>query len=115
MLLLLCSGCVPIKQKGTTHYLVLGVGVVSVNNTNKEVAGVSRANVVGFMASERGAKLGYATESTVSVKTNENVIVEVTKSPFGPLKVDVPRWSSGYVVETKTFNPTNVCVPSSAH
>lgn len=110
--LFLGSGCVPFRSKGTTHYLVLGIGVVSVSNTNKEVAQVSRANAIGLLASERGVKLGYGAESTVSIKTNENVIVEVRKAPFGPLNVNVPNPYASYVVEAKpvTFNPTNVCV-----
>lgn len=111
MWLLLGSGCVPIKRGGTTHYLILGAGIVSVSNTNKEVAQVSRANAIGVMASERGMKLGYGAESTVSIKTNENVVIEVRKAPFGPLKIDVPgSATSGIVVEQSKFNPTNVCV-----
>lgn len=111
VLIIVSSGCVPIRGKGTTHYLVFGIGVVSVGSTNREVADVSRANTVGFLASKNGVKLGYASELTIAVKTNENVVVEASKYPFGPFKVEVPRWSNGYVVETKQLNPTNVCAP----
>jgi len=111
LLLLLSSGCVPLKTKGTTHYLVLGVGVVSVSNTNREIAQVQRATALGLLASERGVKIGYGAESVVSIKTNENVIVEVRKAPFGPLRVNVPNPITGYVIETRSkFSPTNVCV-----
>lgn len=112
MWLLLGSGCVPIRSKGTTHYFILGAGVVSVSNTNREVAQVSRASALGFLASDHGVKLGYGAESTVSIKTNENVIIEVRKAPFGSLNVGVPGRSSNFTVESKPtgFNPTNVCV-----
>lgn len=91
--LLLGSGCVPLRTKGTTHYLVLGVGVVSVNNTNQETAQIVRANVVGFMATERGVKLGYGAETSVSIKTNANIVIEVKQAPFKPLSVCVPPLS----------------------
>ena len=47
VLLLMVGGCVPLRNGGTTHYLVLGVGIVSVNDTNREAARVTRANAVG--------------------------------------------------------------------
>jgi hypothetical protein len=68
----------------------LGFGVVSVNTTNREVAQVTRASVVGVMASEHGVRIGYGADTSVSIKTNENVVVEVKQSPFKPLSVCVP-------------------------
>jgi len=88
--LLLVSGCVPLRQGGTTHYLVLGIGVVSVNRTNQAVAEVTRANALGVMASRRGLTVGYAAETSVGIKTNENVVIEVKQAPLKPLSVCVP-------------------------
>ena len=89
-LLLLGSGCLPIQRDGTTHYLVLGFGIVSVNNTNTTLAQVSRANALGVLVSNHGVTAGYASESLVCIKTNENIVVEVQQSPFKPLNVCVP-------------------------
>lgn len=93
LLLLLGSGCVPIRQNGTTHYLVIGFGVVSVNNTNREVAQVIRANALGVMVSNRGMTAGYSATTSVSIKTNENVLIEVKQAPLKPLTVCVPPLS----------------------
>ena len=90
VLFLLGSGCVPFRTKGTTHYLVLGVGIVSVSTTNQVVAQVTRANVVGLMASERGVKIGYGAETSVGIETNANIVIEVKQAPFKPLNVCVP-------------------------
>lgn len=78
-LLTLVCGCVPFRQNGTTHYLILGVGLVSVNSTNQPVATVVKANVLGIMGSTMpGPKLtvGYAASTVATVATNQNVIVE---------------------------------------
>jgi len=88
--LLLVSGCVPIHKKGTTHYLVFGLGVVSVNSTNRTVATVVRANAIGVVASGSGMKIGYSAETRVDIKTNENIVIEVNKKPFKSLSVCVP-------------------------
>lgn len=90
---LLGSGCVPIRKNGTTHYLVVGVGVVSVNNTNRDLAQVVRANALGVLVSNRGMTAGYSAETSVSVRTNDNIAVEVSQSPFKSLNVCVPSSS----------------------
>ena len=91
--LLLVSGCVPIRKGGTTHYVVVGFGVVSVNNTNRDVAQVIRANALGVMVSNRGMMAGYSATTSVSTKTNENVLIEVKQAPLKPLTVCVPPLS----------------------
>lgn len=91
--LILGSGCVPFRTNGTTHYLVFGVGVVSVNNTNLDVAQVTRANALGVMVSNRGLTAGYSATTSVSIKTNENVLIEVKQAPLKPLTVCVPPLS----------------------
>lgn len=91
--LLMGSGCVPFKSDGTTHYLVIGIGVVSVNNTNKTIAQVTRVSVAGFMASELGVVAGFVSQASIAVKTNENIAIEVQQLPFKPIKVCVPSYS----------------------
>lgn len=89
-LLLLGSGCVPFHKDGTTHYLVIGVGIVSVNDTNRSAAQVTRANALGVAVTGRGLTAGYLAETSVAIQTNENVVIEVKQSPFKPLSVCVP-------------------------
>lgn len=82
-------GCIPIRTNGTTHYLVLGVGVVSVNNTNQYAASVTKANVLGGYVSDHGGGVGYSSEQRIMVNTNVNMDIEVSKVPFKPMKVNV--------------------------
>ena len=89
MCLLLGSGCVPIRTNGTTHYVVLGIGVVSVNNTNQYAASVTRANVLGAYVSDHGGGIGLSSEQRMMVSTNDNILIEVSKTPFKPIKVNV--------------------------
>ena len=82
-------GCVPIRTKGTTHYLVVGLGVVSVNNTNQYAASVTKANVLGGYVSDHGGGVGYSSEQRIMISTNVNMDIEVSKVPFKPMKVNV--------------------------
>jgi hypothetical protein len=80
VLLALACGCVPFHRGGTTHYLVLGFGLVSVNSTNQIAVTAVKANVLGVMASTMpGPKLsvGYTSMAAASVETNQNAIVEI--------------------------------------
>ena len=89
-LILICmSGCIPIHSGGTTHYLVVGIGVVSVNNTNQYAASVTKANVLGGYVSEHGSGIGYSSEQRIMVSTNTSMDIEVSKMPFKPVKVNV--------------------------
>lgn len=87
--LLLMVGCIPIRTNGTTHYLVIGLGVVSVNNTNQYAASVTKANVLGGYVSDHGGGVGYSSEQRIMVNTNVNMDIEVSKVPFKPMKVNV--------------------------
>lgn len=92
VLLLLVSGCVPFRKNGTTHFLVLGIGVVSVNNTNQSVSQVTKSTVLGARVSGHGVAVGYVDEACVAIKTNENVVVEIKQLPFHSLSVCVPHY-----------------------
>jgi hypothetical protein len=87
--MILMVGCIPIRTNGTTHYVVLGIGVVSVNNTNQYAASVTKANVLGGYVSEHGGGIGYSSEQRIMVSTNASMDIEVSKVPFKPLKVNV--------------------------
>ena len=87
--LILMSGCIPIRTNGTTHYLVLGIGVVSVNNTNRSVAQVTKATVLGGYASENGGGIGYSSKNSIMVVTNADIDIEVYSAPFKSMKVNV--------------------------
>lgn len=89
MCLLLGSGCVPIRTNGTTHYVVIGFGVVSVNNTNQAVAQVTKTTVLGGYASEHGGGVGFSTQNRIMVSTNSDLTIEVNSVPFKSMKVNV--------------------------
>jgi hypothetical protein len=86
---LFICGCVPIRTNGTTHYLVIGIGVVSVNNTNQYAASVTKANVLGGYVSEHGGGIGYSSEQRIMVRTNADMDIEVKSVPFKSMKVNV--------------------------
>lgn len=88
--LLLISGCVPIRVPGTTHYLVVGLGVVSVSTTNATIAQVTKSSAVGLVVSQHGLAAGLSSGSVVAIKTNADVNVEVKQMPFKSLNVCVP-------------------------
>jgi len=84
----LLTGCVPFSRNGTRHYLVLGIGIVSVNNTNQTVADITKAHVLGIYGALEpvpGLSAGYVSTTTISVKTNSNVLIDVSKG-----KVQIP-------------------------
>ena len=87
--LILMVGCVPIRTNGTTHYLVIGIGVVSVNNTNQYSAAVTKTTVLGGYVSENGGGVGYSSKNQIMVRTNANIDIEVMSVPFKSMKVNV--------------------------
>ena len=83
------AGCVPLKSG---HVLVIGFGVVSTSHSN-EMASVTRTSALGLVASDLpGTKLavGYASSMVISVKTNSNLLIEVTQAPLSPITIAVP-------------------------
>ena len=83
------SGCIPIRSGGTTHYLVVGIGVVSVNNTNRSQAQITKSTVLGGYASENGGGIGYSSQNRIMVVTNADMDIEVFSAPFKSMKVNV--------------------------
>ena len=80
----------PFNRGGTTYYLVIGVGVVSVSNTNTSVARVVKTDAIGITGTPHGVTVGYTGSSVISVNTNQNILVEVQRLPGKPLTVCVP-------------------------
>jgi len=77
-LALLLAGCT-FQKNGVVHHVIIGFGVVSVNKTNL-AAQVTSAKAVGVYCSDApGAKFvaGYLDQTTTSIRTNSNVILEV--------------------------------------
>jgi len=89
--LILIVGCVPIHVNGTTHYLVVGIGVISVNNTNQALAQVTKATILGGYASEQGGGIGFSSVKKVMIATNVNMVIDVSNAPFKPLNVEVQK------------------------
>ena len=87
--MLFMSGCIPIRTSGTTHYLVIGIGVVSVNNTNQASAMVTKATILGGYVTDNGVGVGYKSSSKIMVNTNSDMDIEVSSVPFNPVTVNV--------------------------
>ncbi len=89
-------GCVMRTDSGDNHkarYLVIGLGVVWVNDSKPEVATVSGVKSVGITVSDRpGMKLsvGYTDSYAVNVPDGQaNVLVEFSQKLDGDAKVEV--------------------------
>ena len=88
ILALLLSGCA--LRSGKQTRLIIGFGIVSVSDTNTNVALVTRTKAIGFSVSDQpGLKFGagYSSSVVVAVKTNANLLIEVDDRPGEPLKV----------------------------
>lgn len=89
ILALTLSGCV--LPSGKQHRLIIGFGVVSISDTNQNIAQVTRTKAIGFTVSDQpGLKFGagYSSSVFVAVKTNANLLIEVDEQPGQPLKVN---------------------------
>lgn len=91
---LACVGCVAIPGSGgATHYLVLGVGLISVSDPQKkEAAVVTDTRALGLVLSDRpGPKLslGYLSSTVTTIPRDvEHVLIEVKKTGLGPLVIE---------------------------
>ncbi|HJU06221.1 MAG TPA: hypothetical protein VJ692_13815 [Nitrospiraceae bacterium] len=90
----LLGGCtLPIQGQGnTTHHLIVGVGVCSVNDPKDKAVVTTDTHALGLSVSDRpGLKfgLGYSSSTVVTVGDGaEDVRIEVSKTLGGPLIVD---------------------------
>jgi hypothetical protein len=95
-------GCLHIKDAdGTTHHIIVGVGVVSVKEAPNRAMTVTSANVVGLYVTDQpgaSACLGYSSNLVTTVADGaENIVAEVRRDPFAPLRVETPNagWWGG--------------------
>jgi len=87
-----CSG-IPIKTKSGLHYLIIGIGVVSVPvDERADGAYVASTDMIGLQLSDQPgvkAALGIMTSSTIIVpQTTDNILIEVKKPSWRDLKVE---------------------------
>lgn len=78
-----CSG-IPVRAKnGTTHYLIIGLGVVSV----REQTGVSVVSVAagGLTASQGAIRIGVGRQHEVQIAPEQagNTVISVGATPLG--------------------------------
>ena len=90
LLLAFAAGCSTTGRDGTRHYLIIGLGVVSVNTTNSAGAQVYKMQALGLGASDMpGVRIhaGYASSLVVVVPPTNSTLLEISDGPFSPLKV----------------------------
>jgi hypothetical protein len=75
LLLVLLTGCVPIRHNGKTYYVVVGAGVIRVSQTNDVT--VVRARSLGFYAGDGHANIGLSSVYVARVPTNANVVLDI--------------------------------------
>jgi len=94
LLVVLLSGCVGQMQTndGTTHYLIIGFGIVSVGRSPADTVQATRMTAVGLSVSDQPVLklgLGYASATVVTVPQGaQDVRIEVSHVPWGPFIVD---------------------------
>lgn len=89
------AGCVRFSTtEGVDYHLILGFGLVRTKAATDSAIIATDSRSFGVVVSDRpGLKLGigYASSTVVSVaEGSEDVRVEVSRQPFGPLVVDAP-------------------------
>lgn len=89
--LLLCTGCIPIRTRDSTHQLVIGIGIVSTPRQPVDEPVVIKTQYLGVLAGQEPAArfgLGYGSSISTVIPTNRNVVVEVSDGPFQPVRVE---------------------------
>jgi hypothetical protein len=89
------SSCVSIPGKsGTVHHVIIGFGIVSVNEPASQAVVATDSHILGMSISDQpGLKFafGYSSSTVVSIPDGaDDVRVEVSKVPGQPIIIDVP-------------------------
>jgi hypothetical protein len=89
-----CSGIEVRDPDGTIHYLIVGIGVVSIpENSGEAGATVAKSQALGLQVSTLPSlkfAAGYSQSSYISVPESvENLVVELSQRPFGPLHLEM--------------------------
>jgi hypothetical protein len=94
------TGCCSWTDKsGTRHVLIVGVGIVSVNDSTPTAATVTRAHALGLTADQGGIAAGYSSSFTTAVPAGvEDVRIEASQHPFASINI---------VVQKTQLNETN--------
>lgn len=94
LLAALATGCAPVRisgKNGTSHYLIVGFGLVSVDKQSASAATIVRSRSLGATVTDSPvlkASLGYASGTTVAIPNNaSDVRIEIGQKR-GVLKVD---------------------------
>lgn len=107
----LLTGCIYLPSKsGSGRVLVVGIGLVSVNDRTNQALVATSTQVLGVEVSNRpGLKfaVGYASGVVTTVSDGaEDVRAEVSHYPFGPVNVTVQKADLAFPTnETETPNP----------
>lgn len=84
------AGCSVTDKSGTKHTLILGLGIVSVNQSNS-AARVYKTQVLGVGVSDMpGVRFGIGYANSMTVLIESNAVVEVSNNPGSPMKVSSP-------------------------
>lgn len=75
IILVLLTGCVPIRHAGKTYYVILGAGVIRVSQTNAVT--VVKATSLGVYAGDGQFDVGASSVYSARVPTNAQVVLEV--------------------------------------
>lgn len=89
---LACCLTLPVEENGSIHYLVIGLGMVSIPKPNADTAVLAtKHQVLGVVVSDQpGAKMGvgYTSGSVVAIPHEaKDVRVEITNSPGGNISI----------------------------
>ena len=92
-LILLSGGCCRWTDKeGTHHVLIIGAGLVSINNSNPSAATITSKRIVGLAADGNSIAAGYSSSLTTAIPSGaEDVRIEVSKHRFAPLTIEVQK------------------------
>ena len=95
-LLIGCSG-VPIhSQSGTTHYVILGLGVVSLRE--QKGVSVTDGGALGLIAGRSGLTAGIGQQHDVRIDPTmaSNVVISISATPFSLTVTNFdPYWTNG--------------------
>jgi hypothetical protein len=88
----LSSCAVPIHSDSmTTHYVIVGFGIVTVHENARDAIVATDAQSLGLIVTSRPdfhASAGYMSSAVVSVPDGaEDARVDISRRPFGPLVV----------------------------
>jgi hypothetical protein len=102
-LLSLAGGCSWHDTSGTRHVVVIGFGVVSVQDSKPRAATVTKANVLGIKADSTGVSAGYSSSFVTAVPDKaEDVRIESSTRPLKPITIEIQKAVLSHETEAST-------------